>query len=198
MEIVSKRSKNLLGQKFGRLLVKERLGCDKHGSSIWLCVCDCGGESRTRTGALTSGDAKSCGCIQREWAATARPGFKTGLSVKFPRAYRSWAAMRTRCLNAKNPAYKWYGGRGIKVCDRWSSFENFLADMGDRPHEKTLDRINNDGDYEPNNCRWATPKEQAKTNRGVLKHGTQVGAATRFKRGHTIGRRRAPEQATSA
>lgn len=79
--------------------------------------------------------------------------------------YRSWDAMRQRCLNPRDPYYSHYGGRGITACDRWRSFENFLADMGERPHNRTLDRIDNDGSYEPTNCRWATPRQQRANQR---------------------------------
>jgi len=90
--------------------------------------------------------------------------------------------MRQRCLNPQCDQWEWYGGRGIKVCERWNSFEVFLADMGERPQGTTLDRYpNNDGHYEPGNCRWATAKEQAETNRGILKAGHSIGIQTRFK-----------------
>ena len=87
------------------------------------------------------------------------------------KTYRTWKEMRQRCGNPNADQYKWYGGRGVKICERWSDFVNFLVDMGERPEGKTIDRIDSDKDYEPSNCRWATPKEQAETNRGVFKKG---------------------------
>jgi hypothetical protein len=105
---------------------------------------------------------------QREWtdaqrADLARKATRHGLAGS--PTYSSWAAMKQRCLNQNHPKYRNWGGRGIAVCDRWLKFENFLADMGERPVGKTLDRINNDGDYEPGNCRWATPAQQVANRR---------------------------------
>lgn len=148
---------NLMGQKFGRLTVIEPTEKRK-GGIVWKCVCDCGNKREVSAGILRSGRAISCGCWRRKRTVKhgcSRLGFVTP-------EYRTWYSMKRRCLNSNNKFYKYYGGRGIIVCDRWlNSFENFLEDMGERPNpELSIDRINNDGNYEPNNCRWATQKEQ--------------------------------------
>jgi hypothetical protein len=111
---------------------------------------------------LLNGATKSCGCLNHENRQKPR---RHGLSWKIPE-YRSWINMRQRCLNKNNPRYKDYGGRGIKICKRWSSFENFLADMGQMPGPGySIERINNDGDYEPDNCIWLPRRDQWKNKR---------------------------------
>lgn len=155
---------NLTGSRFGRLLVQHRTGTAKNGAALWRCVCDCGGTSETQSIALRSGRTRSCGCLVAEFKALKlRPARTHGhTSGGISPTYNSWCAMRKRCQNEGANNYDIYGGRGIKVCDRWQKFENFLADMGERPTAKTLDRYpNKDGNYEPSNCRWATWIEQA-------------------------------------
>lgn len=152
------------GQKFGRLSVIRRDGV--MGSQIaWLCRCDCGDERRYRSRSLRSGLTKSCGCYKRDTARErfTTHGHKSG-SRQSP-TYQTWRAMRARCLDANNEKYPTYGGRGIAVCERWGDFANFLADMGERPEGLTLDRRDNDGPYAPDNCRWATGKEQRANQR---------------------------------
>jgi hypothetical protein len=121
----------------------------------------CGTPFRTYMYSFLSGDTTSCGCVR--WR-----GIKThGHSRPRSREYRSWESMRRRCFRPNAPDYKWYGGRGIIVCYRWSKFENFLDDMGARPLHKSLDRIDANGNYTPDNCRWATSKQQRNNRRKI-------------------------------
>lgn len=140
--------------------------------------CDCGTEKWIFRYNLK--DTRSCGCLKPSFVRE----FHTKHGDSYTRTWRSWKSMLSRCRTASNSAYADYGGRGITVCDRWLSYENFRADMGERPLGTSLDRINNDGNYEPANCRWATAVEQANNKRGCryLEYQGQRLTATQWAR----------------
>lgn len=155
---------DLTGQRFGFLRALELAGRDpKRGQVIWKCVCDCGREHFAKSSKLRYGSVRSCGCKHRELigAATRKHG-RSGTSE-----FVVWSGMLARCFNENQSRYHMYGGRGITVCERWRrDFAAFLADMGPRPSpQHSIDRIDNDGNYEPSNCRWVTQEVQANNTR---------------------------------
>lgn len=156
---------SMTGRKIGRWTVLAQ--AESHaGVTRWSCRCDCGSERVVSRSVLmeSRNKQKSCGCWRRERISLAN--FRHGRTHS--PAWNSWSSMLTRCYNSNTKQYHWYGARGIAVCARWRAFANFLSDMGERPAGKTLDRFpNNDGNYEPGNCRWATPKQQAANRRRV-------------------------------
>lgn len=154
---------DLLGFKFGRLTVV-RKGPVKNTRQTWVCICECGNEKTATNGDLKKGHVRSCGCLM---IGNPKHGHAKGNGSP---TYRSWRAMMNRCTNKSVRDYEQYGGRGITICERWTdSFEKFLLDMGERPDGCSLDRINSNGNYEPLNCRWATPSEQVKNRRPFVR-----------------------------
>lgn len=186
---MSKRSKksiaktvDIKGQRFGRLTVLSFSHLGKHNKAHWLCRCDCGTE-RTFVGSyLRNGDTKSCGCLFRETAIDKLPPARHGMS-QTP-LHRTWSSMLERCNNPNNNSYRHYGGRGITVCDEWHIFENFYADMGNRPKGYSLDRIDNNKGYYKENCRWATNLEQSNNKRTnvILTLGDKTQTITQWAR----------------
>lgn len=154
---------NLIGQRFGRLTVIERTE-NKSGRTAWKCRCDCGNITTVLANNLKRGFSKSCGCLSKELCS------KRGTHrMKDTKVYREWNGIKQRCLNANNPKYKDYGGRGIKVCDEWLEFQAFYDYVSKLPHfgeeGYSIDRIDNNGNYEPDNVRWADKNTQARNKR---------------------------------
>jgi hypothetical protein len=161
--------KEMLGTRFGKLIVTKRAENLKDGTAVWACLCDCGAERNVAGTKLRAGRQKSCGC--------ASPKFNSKLTTTHgmskTRVYKIWAGMITRCNNPSSEKLKrLYSNKGIEVCERWKLFENFFQDMGDAPIGASIDRIDGSKNYEPSNCRWATSTEQANntTRNRLIEH----------------------------
>lgn len=165
-----KPPKILSGQKFSRWTSLEWVGRDKYGKHLWRCSCECGEEKIVPERYLLDGQSRSCGCLFAEQLRERNDKSGTHRLTK-TRLYKIWTGIKDRCCNPKSKDWGRYGGKGITVCERWNnSFLAFLDDMGARPTPKhTVDRIDPHGNYEPNNCRWATPLEQNRNRRNTPK-----------------------------
>jgi hypothetical protein len=150
---------DITNQKFGRLTAIRKEGAK------WFFRCDCGTEKLIDKTNVIKGNTASCGCLRKEMLIARSTTH--GLGENHP-LYSTWLGMRGRCLCTTSSSYKNYGGRGIKICESWNNFENFVRDMGDRPENSTLDRIDNNGDYCPENCKWSTPAEQVRNTRRCI------------------------------
>jgi hypothetical protein len=164
----------MIGQKFNLLTVVERAGTGKNRDILWLCKCDCGGETVSRRYTLQKGLAKSCGCLQRAQMKKAPLRLSHGMS-NTP-TYRSWSSMKNRVSNKNADNYKYYGGRGITIDPSWRKFENFLRDMGSRPYNAELDRTDNNGSYCKSNCKWVNKEKQMNNRRRnfIISHKGEV------------------------
>lgn len=156
------RTRDLSGQRFGRLVACHVVGKTKQGSAVWQCTCDCGSTKDVSSASLVSKSTRSCGCLAKE---NQPPIMKTHGKTRTPE-YNSWRGMHDRCYRPSSRYYEIYGGRGITVCERWSTFENFLADMGEKPGPSySIERRDTNGGYTPDNCMWADKTTQSYNRR---------------------------------
>lgn len=180
--------KDYTGTRFGRLVGVQLLQRDEttENNHLWRFRCDCGAEKDARIKLVRSGNTTSCGCAFRD--VMVERNTTHGLS-RNP-AYKIWKGMKARCNTPTNTDYASYGGRGIRVCERWSEFPNFLADMGERPEGHSIDRIDVNGHYEPSNCRWSPPVEQANNKRTsrLIEIGGEIRTLQQWSDHHGIGR----------
>lgn len=166
---------DFIGKQYGRLTVEKKNGRNKWGIQMYDYLCECGNRINTDKSSVKNGRTVSCGCYAKE--VTSKHRKTHGLTNT--KEYKIWEAMKRRCNSPKCKGYCNYGGRGIKVCDSWDKFENFLHDMGERPSDKhQLDRVDNNGNYEPSNCKWVLPYENANNRRN-----TKLKGVYKFKNG---------------
>lgn len=157
---------DLIGKRFGRLTIIRKAPNDKWGGFRWSCVCDCGVEKIVHAYNLKRGATKSCGCLHAEEMRQRLTKHAHAITGSKSNIYCVWQQMTQRCINHNHQYYHNYGGRGIKICQRWRKFKNFIEDMGEPPTKKhSIDRIDNDGNYCKSNCRWATKKQQNRNSR---------------------------------
>lgn len=163
-DLLRRGGRILPGLTFGSWTVIRFVGLNSRHQRLWLCRCGCGKQVNRTAGYIASGRSRSCGCVGNAAGAAKR----TTHGLTKSGTYNSWRCMKKRCTDPTCSEFQYYGGRGITVCARWlQSFENFLADVGERPSRRhSLDRINNNGNYEPGNVRWATPAQQNRNHRG--------------------------------
>lgn len=153
---------DLVGRRYGKLVVKRFIGVSERRKSLWECLCDCGKLTIAKGTSLRAGLTCSCGCAA---------GFQETHGKSRTREYAAWSDMKSRCLNINNKAYKYYGARGIKICKRWlHSFSNFYDDMGKRPDNYSIERVDNDGNYTPKNCEWIPLSEQPSNRRNTMRN----------------------------